>query len=233
MSTEKICIIPARGGSKSIPKKNIRFLGDKPLIAHTIESSLNSDLFDHVFVSTEDEEIAKISKSYGADVPFLRPKELSTDSVSTDDVLNFCIPKLKSLGYNFEIFVLRDCTVPFIDKHDLSGAIELLKKQNCDAVFGAIKAHPNPYFGMMELGEDNFLQPSKLLSQKIFRRQDSPIVWIIDGMFAFFTEKYMKDQKIIKKHTMPYEISKLHGHMIDYEIDFEIAEFLYTKFFKK
>ena len=233
LNKKLICIIPARGGSKEVPKKNIRFLGDKPLIAHTIESAINSDLFDHVIVSTEDDEIAEISKKYGAEVPFMRPKELATDSTSTDEVINFCIPKLHSLGYEFEIFVLRDCTVPFIDDKDMLGAIQLLKQKNCDAVFGAIKAHPSPYFGMMELDKNGFLKPSKPLPREIFRRQDGPTVWIVDGLFVFFTKKFLKNQFIYRGNILPYEISKLHAHMIDYELDFEIGEFLYKNTLKK
>ena len=98
MKNNCICIIPARGGSKEIPKKNIRLLGNKPLIAHTIESAINSQLFDNVIVNTDDSEIAKISKEYGAEVPFMRPSELATDYTSTDDVLRDSIPKLNSLG---------------------------------------------------------------------------------------------------------------------------------------
>ena len=109
-----VCLIPARGGSKGIPKKNIRLLADKPLIAHTIESCIKSKLFSHIVVSTDDAEIARISKKYGANVPFIRPREFATDNASMDGVVLHAINKLWSLGYEFDIIVLRDCTVPFI-----------------------------------------------------------------------------------------------------------------------
>lgn len=194
MKNKSICIIPARGGSKGIPKKNIRPLGGKPLIAHTIESAIDSNLFDHVVVTTDDQEIAKISKDFGAEIPFMRPSELSGDTTSTDEVLNFCIPKLRSIGFDFDIFALRDCTVPFIDQSDISGSISLLKQKNCDGVFAAIKAHPNPYFGMMEANENGFLIPSKLPAHNVTRRQDAPIVWIVDGLFVFYTEKFLTNK---------------------------------------
>lgn len=224
-----ICIIPARGGSKGIPRKNIRFLGDKPLIAHTIESALDSNIFDHVIVSTEDSKIARISKKYGAEIPFMRPRKLSGDTTSTDEVLNFCIPKLQSLGMNFDIFALRDCTAPFINKKDMSGAIRLLKRKKCDSVFAATKAHPNPYFGMMETNKNGFLTISKSLNHNITRRQDTPIVWIVDGLFVFYTDKFLKNKFIYRGKILPYEIPKSHAHMIDLELDFQIAEFLYNK----
>ena len=109
-----ICLIAARGGSKGVPKKNIRKLAGKPLIAYTIEKALDSNIFSSVVVSTENKEIARISKKFGAEVPFVRPKKLATDSASTDDVIIHAIKKLYSLGYKFEIMVSRDCTVPFL-----------------------------------------------------------------------------------------------------------------------
>lgn len=233
MKKNTVCIIPARGGSKGIHKKNIRMLGDKPLIVHTIESAINSQLFDNVIVNTDDDEIAEISKEYGADIPFMRPKELATDSTSTDDVLRHCIPKLNSLGFHFDVFALRDCTVPFIDVNDMSQAIQLLKEKNCDSVFASIKAHPSPYFGMMENDESGFLKPSKLLPNEVFRRQDAPVVWIVDGLFVFYTNKFLENPGIYHGKILPFEIPILHSHMIDYELDFEIGDFLYQKFFQQ
>ncbi len=97
--TEVLAIIPARGGSKGIPRKNIIDLCSKPLIAYTIEVALNAKLVDRVIVSTEDEEIAEISRCYGAEVPFLRPKELAGDDSSLNDVMAFTLDKLKSINY--------------------------------------------------------------------------------------------------------------------------------------
>jgi len=223
---KSICFIPARGGSKGIPRKNIKLLNNKPLIAYTIESAISSNLFEYVIVSTDDEEIANISEKFGAKIPFLRPKELALDTTTTDDVLSHDIPLLLSLGYAFDIFVLRDCTAPFIDEYDLKGAIELLKNSNSDAVFASIKAHPNPYFGMMEVNKNGFLIPSKSTEQEITRRQDTPIVYIVDGMFAVKTDHFLKNKKLFSGNISPYEISKEHGHMIDFEYDFKVAELL-------
>src|SRR3989344_3292803 len=98
-----ICFIAARGGSKGVPRKNIRMLLNKPLIAHTIEKSINSKIFSHVVVSTEDDEIANIAKQYGAEVPFKRPKRLAMDSTGMAEVMLHGITELYSRGYNFEI----------------------------------------------------------------------------------------------------------------------------------
>lgn len=221
-----ICFIPARGSSKGVRRKNIRLLGKKPLIAYTIESAISSKLFQHVMVSTENKAIATTAKNYGAEIPFMRPNELAKDNTTTDKVLLHGIKKLQKIGIESDIIVLRDCTVPFIDKTDLSKALDLLNKEDCDGVFGAIKAHPNPYFGMMELNAEGYLIPSKHAKRKITRRQDAPVVYDVDGMFLLKTQNFLKTRKIYSGKILPYEISKQHGHMIDFEFDFKVAELL-------
>ena len=128
--TKPICFIGARGGSKGIKRKNIKPILGKPLIAYTIESALQSNLFDNVIVSTEDNEIASIAKKYGAEIPFMRPKKLATDNASMVDVWKHGIKKLKSKGYEFETIVNRDCTVPFIRNEDIKKTIKLFNQTN-------------------------------------------------------------------------------------------------------
>ena len=221
-----VCIIPARGGSKSVPNKNVRSIAGKPLISYTIESTLKSKIFSHVIVSTEDKKTAAIAKKYGAEVPFMRPKYLAADNTPMAPVLLHAIEKLNSLGIFFEIFVLRDCTVPFIDASDMKGAIELLKKSDCYSIYGSVKAHPNPYFQMWELDKKGFLKISKTTNKTITRRQDAPIVYTIDGVFVFWTKKFLNTRKCESGKMLPYEIIKEHGHMIDSKFDFRVAELL-------
>jgi CMP-N,N'-diacetyllegionaminic acid synthase len=224
---KSICLIPARGGSKGIPKKNIRLLGDKPLIAHTIESALNSELFERIVVSTDDDEIAQISKQYGADIPFMRPKELSTDNSTFDETLLHCVKELCVQGEQFDIISARDCTVPFIDGDDMKGAIELLIKSKSDSVFSVCHAHPNPYFGMFESNSKGFLEPSKISPKPIKSRQEAPIVYELNGLYVHSVERLLETGKMFTDKILPYEISKEHGFMIDYEIEFKIAEIMY------
>ena len=129
----------------------------------------------------------------------------------------------------FEIFVLRDCTVPFIDASDMKGAIELLKKSDCYSVYGSVKAHPNPYFQMWELDKKGFLKISKTANKTITRRQDAPIVYTVEGVFVFWTKKFLETRKTLTSKMLPYEISKEHGHMIDFEFDFKVAELLFNQ----
>lgn len=221
-----ICIIAARGGSKGVPKKNIRILGKKPLITHAIESSIRSKIFSHVVVSTEDDEIASIAKKSGAEIPFLRPKSLARDNTSMFDVLIHEIHKLQSIGYEFDTIVNRDCTVPFIRNSDISGSIKLLKKSKCDAVYGAYIQHLNPYFNMMEFDSNGFLKMCKIKNSRPKRRQDAPIVYQLNGFFTFNVQKLLKYQKLAMPKILPFKIPSETGLMIDTEIEFKIAELL-------
>ena len=227
--TKPICFIAARGGSKGIPRKNIKLLAGKPLIAHTIESSINSKIFSHVVVSTEDKEIARISQKFGAEVPFLRPKRLATDSAGMADVILHGLKKLHGMGYDFDAFVSRDCTVPFIRSKDVAGSIRLLKQKNCNAVFGVYRQHLNPYFNMMELDSNGFLKLVKDKGKRPVSRQKAPIVYQLNGLFTYYTEKFLEYKKPLLPKALPYEIPAETGLMIDTEFEFKLAEIIIQK----
>ena len=222
-----ICLICARGGSKGVPNKNIRIISKKPLIAHTITSAINSKLFSHVVVSTENKNIAQISKKYGAEVPFIRPKKLALDTTPVGDVFIHAIKKLYSLGYEFEIFVNRDCTVPFIKNTDIKKTIDLLKNKKCDAVYGVYRQHLNPYFNMMEKNKEGYLRLSKKLKKRPKNRQKAPIVFQLNGLFTFDAKKFLNQGDPIMANALPHEISPESGLMIDTEIEFKMAEVLF------
>jgi len=224
-----ICLICARGGSKGVPNKNIRILGKKPLIAHTIEKAISSKLFSHIIVSTEDKKIIQIAKKYGAETPFVRPKHLSGNSTPIGDVFSHAIKELFSLGYEFDVFVNLDCTVPFIRKNDISNTIKLLNRKKVDAVYGVYRQHLNPYFNMMEINSKGFLTMSKKLSQRPKTRQESPKVFQLNGLFTYDAKKFLKSGNPIMKNALPYEIPLETGFMIDTETEFKIAELMFGK----
>lgn len=224
-----ICFIGARGGSKGVSRKNIRLLAGKPLISHTIVSAIKSKIFQSIVVSTEDDEIARIAKRYGADVPFIRPKKLATDNAGMDEVIIHTVKKLRSLGYEFDILVNRDCTVPFIRNNDMAATIELLKKKKPDAVFGVYKQHHNPYFNMMEPNANGFLRFSKNLGKKIKNRQDAPIVYQLNGLFTLYVDQLLKYRRLCMPRILPYEIPPETGFMIDTEFEFQMAEMIAQK----
>jgi len=221
-----ICFIGARGGSKGVPNKNIRKLGGKPLIAHTIENSLKSKLFSQVIVSTEDKKIASVARKYGANVPFVRPKKLATDNASFDDVLLHGINQLNLIEINPEIIVIRDCTVPFISLSSIKGSLSLLKRKKCDSVCGVYRQHHNPYFNMMEIGNNGFLKFSKKLDKIIKNRQSVPIVYQLNGLFVIDVKKFLKHKTIYMPKILQYEIPPETGLMIDTEFEFQIAEMI-------
>tara|TARA_Y100001970_G_C14247315_1_gene869204 strand:+ start:103 stop:822 length:720 start_codon:yes stop_codon:yes gene_type:complete len=125
-----LCVIPARGGSKRIPKKNIKDFFGKPLIAYTIEVALSSNLFERVIVSTDDEEIAEISRNYGAEIPFIRPKELSDDYVGLEHVVNHAFEYFKNLGEKYEYVCTIYATAPFVQKKYIRLGYEALKSSD-------------------------------------------------------------------------------------------------------
>lgn len=131
----KIAIIPARGGSKRIPKKNIKEFCGKPIIAYSIEEALRSALFDDVIVSTDDEAIARVARSYGASVPFLRPAELSTDTSGTGEVIDHALEFLRSQGKSVEFVCTIYATAPFLDKKYLKEGLERLKNSDARHAF--------------------------------------------------------------------------------------------------
>ena len=223
---KSICFIGAREGSKGVPKKNIRLLGGKPLISYAIESALNSNIFQDVIVSTDSEEIAKIAKKYGAEVPFIRPKKLATDKAGMYEVILHGINNLKSLGYDFDILVNRDCTVPFIRNKDIARTINILKKEKVDAVYGVYKQHHNPYFNMMEINSRGFLGHSKKIKTKIKSRQTAPTVYQLNGLFTININRLLEHKKWHMPKILPYEISPETGFMIDTEFEFQTAEMI-------
>lgn len=131
----KIAIIPARGGSKRIPRKNIKHFAGKPMIAHAITAARDSGLFDHVIVTTDDAEIAAISREYGAETPFIRPAELADDHTPTVPVIAHSITACQMMGWNIEFACCIYPAVPFIKIDDIKGCFELISQSGADYTF--------------------------------------------------------------------------------------------------
>ena len=223
-----ICIIPARGGSKGVPKKNIRLIGGKPLIYYTIKSALKSKIFSHVFVSTEDKAIASISRKFGAEVPFMRPKSLATDKTPMDAVLVHFIEKLIDLKYDFDTFVWRDCTVPFIRNKDIIGSISLLKKNNANLVIGVYQQHLNPYYNVVEKTNSGHLKLVKKIDRPT-SRQEAPKVYQMNGLHTYDVHKFLFPKRRIRTElnkALPYILPIESGLMIDTEFEFQIAKLI-------
>ncbi|MDO8125418.1 MAG: acylneuraminate cytidylyltransferase family protein [Candidatus Hermodarchaeota archaeon] len=135
-----LAIIPARGGSKGVPRKNIRMLADKPLVCHTIQTALGSQYLDRIIVSTDDKEIAKISIECSAEVPFMRPEELARDETATEPVLQHVVEWLNEKeGYCPEYVVLLQPTSPFLDSAVIDQGIEIIQKETADSLLSVVE----------------------------------------------------------------------------------------------
>lgn len=217
-----LAIIPARGGSKGIPRKNIKLLNGKPLIAYTIEEALKSKYIDRIVVSTEDEEIASVSKSYGAEVPFLRPKELAKDDTPTIDSILYNVNELKE---KFDYICLLQCTSPLRQATQIDEAIELSSKKDGDSVVSVCESEVNPYW-MKKIENDKMID-FVYNSPNYTRRQDIPMIYRLNGaIYICKTESLLKNKSWYSKVTVPFIMDRITSVDIDDIVDFKFAEYL-------
>lgn len=218
-------LINARGGSKGVPRKNVRPLAGLPLISHTIESALNSGLSD-VIVSTEDPEIASVSVAAGAEAPFRRPANLASDSASQLDVILHAIIALRTAGRTYDKVVLLQPVCPFRSPEDIDLALSMLDDSRVGSVISVSNAesfHPMT----MYVSKNNRLVP--LLRQSKFgtRRQDFPEVWWRNGLiYAFRPDDFIQAQTLEIEPVLPLEIPIERAVNIDNELDWSLAEIL-------
>ena len=226
-----ICVIGARGGSKGVPGKNIRPLLGKPLIAWTIEQAKECKLINRVIVSTDNKEIAEISKKYKAEVPFIRPKELANDQSGKWEVWQHALKACEDF-YNekFDLYVDLDCTSPVRDVDDIYKAIEQYKSSDADAIFSICEARKNPYFNMVEYDKKNYLKIVKSLDSPIVRRQDSPKVFEHVASIYVINPEYLKNGNgLLGGRTKGYNIGIEKSFDLDSEFDFELIEYIMKK----
>lgn len=225
MKNKCLAIITARGGSKRIPRKNIKdFLG-KPIIAYSIEAAIKSNLFDEVMVSTDDNEIAEISKQYGAKVPFLRSNKNSDDYSGTADVLIEVMNKYKELAINFDLGCCIYPTAPLIKPENIIKAHNLLINEKFDSVFPVVK-FSYPIFRALKI-ENNKVK--MIWEENLTKRsQDFPDAFHDAGQFYWFkVNEFIITKKIFTENTGAIELVENEVQDIDNEIDWELAEMKY------
>ncbi|MCK8493083.1 pseudaminic acid cytidylyltransferase [Spirosoma sp. RP8] len=223
MST--VAIITARGGSKRIPRKNIRpFLG-KPIIAYVIDAALQSNLFDEVMVSTDDEEIAAIAQQYGAVVPFLRQSKTSGDHASTIDVLLEVLDEYELIGRTYESLCCLYPTAPFITSQLLKTSYELLLEKQVDIVYPLQQfSFPIQRAFKLNSGIITWADPNSFL----LRSQDLEPMYHDTGQFYWFNVNPLRQhQRLANLTAGGIVIDEMHAHDIDTEDDWQIAEFKY------
>jgi pseudaminic acid cytidylyltransferase len=225
-----IAVIPARGGSKRIYKKNIKLFCGKSIIIYSIEKAISSGLFEKVIVSTDDKEIAKISVEHGAEVPFLRSKELSDDYSNTHEVVGNAIQYLTQKGLEIDYVCCIYATAPLIMKKDIKKGLELIKKNKWDVVFAATE-FSYPIFRSFKLNKDNGLEmffPEYYFS----RSQDLPIAFHDAGQFYWGRSNYWTSpQKEYNNNNSVVLLPNWRVHDIDTIDDWKRAEDLYKLYF--
>lgn len=223
MQGKKIAIITARGGSKRIPKKNIKEFCGKPIMAYSIEAAIHSQLFDEVMVSTDSEEIAEIARQYGANVPFMRSARTSDDHATTDDVLKEVFSEYEKKGQHFELAVCLYPTAPFVTAKKLKDAVSLMEQENADAVTPVVRFSFPPqraYVVREGLLHYQFPENEKVRSQDL-----EPVYHDCGQFYVMKVDNVLYDRPIVRK--MPLIMSELEVQDIDTEEDWQIAEMKY------
>ena len=219
-------IIPARGGSKGLPGKNIKELCGKPLIAWSIESGLKSKYLDEVMVTTDSKDIANIAKQYGASVPFLRPDVLASDTATSFDAIKHTIEFYKNeFDKEFDYIVLIEPTSPLREARDIDIAIEQLFNSNADSIVGICKTEDqNPAFLVFK-NEKDFISGYENHDMKILRRQDIKDVYFFEGtIYISKTDVLLNKKTFYHENTIGYVVPKYKSLEIDDIDDFIMVE---------
>ncbi len=227
---KRIAIITARGGSKRIPKKNIKEFCGKPIIAYSIIAALDSGVFDEVMVSTDSEEIADIAKSYGAKVPFMRSEKTSNDFATTADVLMEVIESYKKLGDEFDYMCCIYPTAPFVTGDKLKKAMELIETNEAETLMPVVDFSFPPQRGMViREGKLGYMYPEYALC----RSQDLEKMYHDCGQFYCMDVKaFEKTRRVVMENTVPFVVSEMEVQDIDNMSDWEIAEIKYQAMVK-
>jgi CMP-N-acetylneuraminic acid synthetase len=222
-----IAIIPARGGSKAIPRKNIKKLCGKPLISYVIETALRVKELDKVIVSSEDSEIAEIAKKSGADIPFLRPKELARDETPTLPVLQHAINYLEEKeNYRPDIIVLLYATFPLLSTEKVSEAIKMIKDEGFDSVISVIK--DDGHYWIEEDKKYVRLYPKIVENRQLVK----PLYKENGAIYACRRDIIIENNEIVGGKIGFLVMKKEESIDIDDTIDFDLAEFLLNKKYK-
>lgn len=220
-----IAIIPARGGSKRIPRKNIKLFHDKPLIAYSIENAIESQLFDRIVVSTDDQEIATVAQQYGAEVPFVRPTELSDDFTGTGDVVEHAIKALTTKTQSYDYLCTIYATAPLLDKKYLIEAYQKLKSSDAEQAF-SVTSMPFPIQRCFKVNKN---QRCEMFHPKNFysRSQDLEEAYQDAGQFYWRNLNKKLTDITFGKGSIPIILPRYLVQDIDTIEDWQQAEMMY------
>ena len=228
---KRLCTICARGGSKGVPNKNIRQIGGKPLIVHSVLQAQLSGLFEAIAVSSDSPEILNISKKSGVDHLIFRPQDLASDSAPKLPAIQHCVNEVERIsGENFDVFVDLDVTSPLRLTKDIEGAVRLLEEKNVSNVITGCPARRSPYFNLVERDEDDSVRLSKPPEQIITRRQDAPECFDMNAsIYVWKREGLIGRKSIFNADTLLFVMPEERSIDVDHEWEFEYVEFLFNK----
>lgn len=225
MSIKRLAVITARGGSKRIPKKNIREFCGRPIIGYSIQAAKDAGVFDTVMVSTDSEEIAEIARKEGAEVPFLRSEATSGDFAVTADVIAEVLAMYKEQGMVFDEVCCIYPTAPFVSGQKLKDAVSILEEKKYDSVMPVTPFSFPPLRGMVMDGDKISY---KWEQYRNTRSQDLETIYHDCGQFYVVnTDTFLQTKKLVTDNTGAIEMSELEVQDIDNEIDWKLAELKY------
>jgi CMP-N,N'-diacetyllegionaminic acid synthase len=223
-----LCTICARGGSKGVKNKNIKEIAGKPLIAYTIEQAKASGLFEHIVISTDSDDIANISKKYGAEVFFKRSEEMASDTAGKLDVIKDAFKRSEEY-YNkkFDYLIDLDATAPLREVEDIINSFKQFIENNNDNLITAMQSRRSPYFNLVEQDKNGKVYLSKKLDSSIVRRQDAPKSYDMNASIYIWKRKtILNENSLFLDNTGLYIMPEERSIDIDTELDTKFVEFL-------
>lgn len=223
-----LCTICARGGSKGVENKNIKPINGKPLIAYTIEQAKASGLFEHIVISTDSDDIAKISQGYGAEVFFKRSAEMASDTAGKLDVIRDAFIKSENhYGQQFDYLIDLDATAPLRAVTDISKSFKQFLKDANDNLITAMPSRRSPYFNLVEVCENGRVSLSKELDEGVVRRQDAPKSYDMNAsIYIWKREVVLNTNALFLENTGLYVMPEERSIDIDTELDYKFVEFI-------
>lgn len=226
VSPNCLAIIPARGGSKRIPRKNIKPFAGLPIISYPIKAAAASKCFDTIMVSTDDEEISHIATQCGADVPFLRSSRTANDHAILADVLEEVILRYREQGKTFDMICCILATAALLKPGQLTQAYDALKVNNADACFSVIR-YPHPIERALRSDENGMIRMIAPQYMKTRTNDLDPAFFDAGQFYWIATEVFLREKKLFAEKSIPFVLSEIEVQDIDDEVDWKIAEVKY------
>lgn len=227
----RLCTICARGGSVGVPMKNIKEIGGKPLISHSLEQAKNSGLFDCIAVSSDSFEILDIADKFGADVLVTRPVDLATNNAAKLPAIRHCVAEVEAVrAIQFNTIVDLDATSPLRSLDDIRNCVNMLESGNAQNVITATPSRRSPYFNMIEFNEYDVPSLVKKAHTNVCRRQDAPKTYDMNAsIYVWNRVALFGSINLINSFTKVYIMPEDRSLDIDSELDFQIVEYLMNR----